>query len=305
MSVMTHLPAPPATRPLYAGGPLVSSIGWGMWRFAGTDLAAAQARVEAALAAGVSLFDTADIYGPDNGEAFGASEALFGRVLQAAPALRDRIVIATKGGIVIGTPYDSSPAYLASAIDASLSRLGVAHVALWQIHRRDLLTHPQEVARALDAARLAGKIGAIGVSNHAPAELDALQAFLPVPVVSTQPEFSPLAIAPLTDGVLDQAMARGLTVLAWSPLGGGRLGAPTTPRAQAVAQALDVVATRYGVSRAAAAYSWIMTHPAHPIPLVGTQSAARIAEIPDSHIPRWRRADWYAVLTAAREEPLP
>jgi predicted oxidoreductase len=299
----TELPA--AARPLYHGGPDVSSIGWGMWRFAGTDLATAQARVEAALDAGVTLFDTADIYGAGDGGGFGAAEALFGRVLKAQPGLRARMVIATKGGIVIGTPYDSSPAYLASAIDASLSRLGVEHVALWQIHRRDLLAHPSEVARALDAARVAGKIGAIGVSNYAPAELDALQAFLPVPVVSTQPEFSPLAIAPLTDGVLDQAMAKGMAVLAWSPLGGGRLGSPTESRARAVAQALDVVATRYNVSRAAAAYSWIMAHPARPIPLVGTQNVSRIAEIPESYKPRWSRAEWYAVLTASREEPLP
>jgi predicted oxidoreductase len=276
-----------------------------MWRFAGTDIAAAQARVEAALAAGVTLFDTADIYGPDNGEAFGAAEALFGQVLKAAPALRGRMVIATKGGIVMGTPYDSSGGYLTAAIDASLSRMNVDHVALWQIHRRDLLTHPQEVARALDAARIAGKIGAIGVSNHAPAEVDALQAYLPVPLVSTQPEFSPLAIAPLTDGVLDQAMARGMTVLAWSPLGGGRLGAPTEGKPLAVAQALDKVATAFGVSRAATAYSWIMAHPARPIPLVGTQTPARIAGIPDSYKPRWSRADWYAVLTAARGESLP
>jgi predicted oxidoreductase len=275
-----------------------------MWRFAGTDIGAAQARVEAALQAGVTLFDTADIYGPDNGEAFGASEALFGRVLKAAPHLRDKIVIATKGGIWIGMPYDSSAAYLTAAIDASLSRMGVDHVALWQIHRRDLLTHPSEVARALEAARTAGKIGAIGVSNHAPSEVAALQAFLPVPVVSTQPEFSPLAIAPLTDGVLDQAMARDM-VLAWSPLGGGRLGAPTEGRSLAVAQALDIMAERFEVSRAAAAYSWIMAHPARPIPLVGTQTVARIAEIPDAYKPRWTRSDWYNVLTASREVPLP
>lgn len=302
---MTDLSTPPKTRPLHPGGPDISSVGWGMWRFAGSDLAAAQGRVEAALDAGVTLFDTADIYGPDNGEAFGAAEALFGKVLNASPGLRQRIVVATKGGIVIGTPYDSSPTYLQAAIDASLSRMGLEHVALWQIHRRDLLTHPQEVARTLEDARTAGKIGAIGVSNYAPVELSALQTFLPVPIASTQPEFSPLAIAPLSDGVLDQAMAAGMAVLAWSPLGGGRLGSPTEGKPLAVAQALDKVAERYGVSRAAAAYSWIMAHPAHPIPLVGTQTPARIAEIPDSYKPRWSRVDWYAVLTAARGVPLP
>jgi predicted oxidoreductase len=299
------LPLPTPTRPLYAGGPSVSSIAWGMWRFAGDDVAAAAARVHAALDAGVTLFDTADIYGPDNGEPFGAAEALLGRVLAAEPGLAARMVIATKGGISMGVPYDSSAAYLQSAIDASLKRMGVDHVALWQIHRPDILTHPAETARALEDAHKAGKIGAIGVSNFTAAQVEALAAHSTLPVVSCQPEFSPLAIAPLSDGVLDQAIARGMTVLAWSPLGGGRLGNPQDERARAVAAALDAKAAQAGVSRAAAAYSWIMAHPAQAIPIVGTQQPARIAEIPSAFTPRWTRAEWYGVLVAAMGAPLP
>ena len=280
-------------------------MAWGMWRFAGEDVAAASARVQAALDAGVTLFDTADIYGPDNGEAFGSAEALLGRVLSANPSFAPRMQIATKGGIVMGVPYDSSGGYLASAIDASLRRMGVERVALWQIHRPDLLTHPAEVARALEAAHAAGKIGAIGVSNFTTSQVEALAAHLELPIVSTQPEFSPLTIGPLFDGVLDQAMARGLTVLAWSPMGGGRLGEPKDDRARAVAEALDVKAAEAGVSRAATAYSWILAHPARPIPIAGAQSLARIAEIPDAFRPRWTRAEWYAVLTASTGEPLP
>ena len=302
---MIELPPPAPTRPLYAGGPTVSALGWGMWRFAGADLRTAQARVEAVLAAGITLFDTADIYGIDS-DGFGSAETLFGAVLRAAPGLRDRMVIATKGGIIPPVPYNSSPDYLSAAIDASLGRMGVDRVELWQVHRRDLLAHPQEVAQTLDAARVAGKIGAIGVSNYAPAELDALAAFLPVPIVSTQPEFSPLALAPLTDGTLDGAMARGMAVLAWSPLGGGRLGGePGDERSRAVAAALDAVASAFGVSRAAACYSWIMAHPARPIPLVGTQTVSRIIELPSSFTPRWSRAAWYDVLTAGRGNKLP
>lgn len=280
-------------------------MAWGMWRFAGDDVAAAEARVQAALDAGVTLFDTADIYGPDNGEPFGAAEALLGRVFAANPGLAQRMVIATKGGISMGVPYDSSRTYLASAIDASLSRMGVDHVALWQIHRPDMLTHPAEIGEALLKAHEAGKIGAVGVSNFTAWQVEALAAHLPLPVVSCQPEFSPLAVAPLSDGVLDQAIARGMAVLAWSPLGGGRLANPTDDRARAVAQALDAKASEAGVSRAAAAYSWIMAHPARPIPIVGTQKPARIAEIPDAYKPRWTRADWYAVLVAALGAPLP
>ena len=292
-------------RALYPGGPEVSSVAWGMWRFAGDDVAAAEARIQAALDAGVTLFDTADIYGPDNGEPFGAAEALLGRVLAGNPGLRGRMVIATKGGISMGVPYDSSAGYLAAAIDASLARMGVDHVPLWQIHRPDILTHPAEIGEALLAAHQAGKIGAVGVSNFTPSQVEALAAHLPLPIVSCQPEFSPLAVAPLGDGVLDQAIARGMAVLAWSPLGGGRLGNPADDRTRAVAAALDAKAKQAGVSRAAAAYSWIMAHPARPIPIVGTQSTARIAEIPDAYTPTWTRAEWYEVLVAAQGEPLP
>jgi predicted oxidoreductase len=288
MTAMSELPPSPTTRPLYVGGPPVSSIAWGMWRFAGDDVAAAEARIAAALDAGVTLFDTADIYGPDNGEAFGAAEALLGKVLAQNPALAGRMVVATKAGISMGVPYDSSAAYLTAAIDASLTRMGLEQVALWQIHRPDILTHPAETARALADAHAAGKIGAVGVSNFTPSQVEALAAHLPLPIVSTQPEFSPLAIAPLTNGVLDQAIARSMTVLAWSPLGGGRLGDPQDNRTRAVAGLLDAKA-----------------HPARSIPIVGTQSVARIAEIPDAYRPRWTRTDWYQVLIASMGEPLP
>ncbi len=302
---MTYLDTPPPTRRLHADGPEISSVAWGMWRFRGADVAAAQGLVEAALDAGVTLFDTADIYGPDNGEAFGASEALLGQVLAATPSLAQRMVIATKGGIIPGVPYDSSPAYLESAIDASLTRLGVDHVALWQIHRPDMLTHPAKIAHALEAAHKAGKIGAVGVSNYTPAQVEALAAHLSLPIVSHQPEFSPLAYGPLFDGVLDQAMGRDMAVLAWSPLGGGRIADPQDERSRAVAAVLDEVAETAGVSRTAAAYSWIMAHPAQPIPIVGSQTVARIAEIPDAYKPRWTRADWYRVLVASMGANLP
>ena len=117
--------------------------------------------------------------------------------------------------------------------------------------------------------------------------------------------FSALAIAPLFDGILDQAMGKEMTVLAWSPLGGGRLANPQDDRSRAVANALDAKAAEAGVSRAAAAYSWIMAHPSRPIPIVGTQTLKRIAEIPDAYTPRWTRAEWYQVLTASMGEPLP
>jgi len=277
-----------------------------MWRFAGTDLAAAQARVEAALAAGVSLFDTADIYGPDNGEPFGAAEALLGRVFAASPGLRDHVILATKGGIEMGVPYNSSAAYLERACEASLKRLGVERIDLYQIHRPDILAHPAEVAGALGRLRQAGKIAEAGVSNHTPAQVGALAAHMPFPLASVQPELSPMAIGPIFDGTLDQALEMGLGVLAWSPLAGGRVGDPGGDlRSQTVCRALDALAEVHGVGRTAVAYAWIMAHPAQPIPIVGSQRPERIGEAAQALGVTLTRAEWYAVLVAARGEPLP
>jgi len=302
---MSDLPAPLKTRPLGKSCLSVSSVAWGMWRFGGEDVATAQKLVETALEAGVTLFDTADIYGPKSHGGFGAAETQLGRVFGASPALRGQMVLASKGGIVPGTPYDSSAPYLASAIDASLTRMNVERIDLWQIHRPDILTHPTEIASALEAAHRAGKIGAVGVSNYTVAQTQALMACLSLPVVSHQPEFSALKLDPITDGILDQAIQYDMAVLAWSPLGGGRLAQPQDERASAVVALFDAKATEAGVSRTAVALSWLMAHPARAIPIVGTQNLDRIKDIPQAYVPRWSRTEWYAVLVASRGEKLP
>ena len=304
---MSELPLPPATRKLGTSDIEVSPIAWGMWRLAEDGRTAADAAklVQAALDAGINFLDTADIYGFDGSSGFGDAEVLLGEVLAADPGLRGKMVLATKGGILPPLPYDQSADYLRKAIDASLTRLKVDSVDLWQIHRPDILAHPQEVARVLDDAVTSGKIRTLGVSNFTQGQIAALQHFLGNKLVATQPEISPLRIDCFENGELDQAMMLGLTPLAWSPLGGGRLAAPETARDKAVAAALDAVASAQGVSRTVAAYSWLMAHPAGIIPIIGSQNAERIAEGAQALKLRWTRTEWYAVLVAARGVPLP
>ncbi|SMC63341.1 aldo/keto reductase family oxidoreductase [Novosphingobium sp. B1] len=304
---MSLLPPPPAFRPLGASGIAVSPIAWGMWRLAEEGRSAADAAklVHAALDAGINFLDTADIYGFDGQGGFGDAEALLGEVLAVEPALRSRMVLATKGGILPPSPYDQSPDYLRKAIEDSLRRLQTDVIDLWQIHRPDILAHPHETARVLDDAVASGKVKALGVSNFTPAQIAALNHFLGEKLATTQPEISPLRITCFENGELDQAMQLGLTPMAWSPLGGGRLAAPESTRDMAVAQALDAVATAQGVSRTVAAYSWLMAHPAGIIPIIGSQKAERIAEGAAALNVRWTRTEWYAVLVAARGERLP
>ena len=301
---MSHLPNTPKTRLLGSSGIEISSLAWGMWRFAGQDVAAATELVHAALDTGITVFDTADIYGFGE-QGFGAAEELLGEVFAENPDLRGRMVLATKGGITPPVPYDSSADYLTKAIDNSLRRLRTEQVDLWQIHRPDILTHPSEIARTIEDAVKSGKVRAFGVSNFTTAQIATLAQFSSVPIVSTQPELSALRIDTVENGELDQAIAMDMAVLAWSPLGGGRIADPQSQREQAVAAALSGVAAAHGVSRTAAAYSWIMAHPARPIPIIGSQNPARIAEAADAYKIEWTRADWYAVFVAARGVPLP
>jgi len=287
-------------------GLAVSPVGFGMWRMGGDDLDAALATVDAALAAGFTLFDTADIYGLGTASGFGGAERLLGRLLQARPGLREQIVLATKGGITPPVPYDSSADYLVHACEASLTRLGVEVIDLYQIHRPDHLAHPAEVAAALERLHRDGKVRAIGVSNYTVAQTRALIAHLTMPLASIQPEYSPLFLGPLEDGTLDLAMEHSLAVLAWSPLAGGRLmGGAHHDRERAVIAALDMLAAELGVSRAVATAAWVMAHPSRPIPLMGSQSPERLRALAGISSIQLTRAQWYGVLVDARGAPMP
>jgi predicted oxidoreductase len=288
-------------------------IAYGCWRFAGTDVKTARAKVEAALEYGVTLFDHADVYGCDGGGSFGDAETLFGQVLADAPQLRAQMTLATKGGIDLGVPYDSSATYLRSAVEASLRRLQIDVIDLYQIHRPDFLGHPEEIAGVLTALRDEGKIREVGVSNYTPSQFSALQAWLPFPIATHQPEFSCWSHGALRDGVLDQCLETRVTPLAWSPLAGGRLGlsleeaAQTSdgPRLVGLLEELDALAASQEVSRAAIALAWVLAHPAGIIPIIGTQRVSRIKESVAAVNVQLTRADWNRILVAAQGEPLP
>jgi predicted oxidoreductase len=283
----------------------VGPIAFGTWRLVAMSPGEARVRVEAALDAGLNLVDTADVYGLDwGGDGFGAVEALLGRVLADAPALRHRMVLASKGGIRPPVPYDSSRASLVAACEASLERLGVECIDLYQVHRPDLYTHPAEVAEALVALREAGKVREVGVSNHTPAQVEALAAHLPFPLVATQPEFSVAHLVPMRDGTFDLCMRRGLTALAWSPLGGGRV-VSGRDLSHELTTTLDELAAREGVDRATLAIAFVLAHPAAPVAIVGTMDVERIRRAPAALSVRLGREDVYALVQASEGEPLP
>ncbi len=283
----------------------VGPFSYGLWRYTTPDVNKAQAILETALGSGMNLVDAADVYGFDwGGTGFGTVEELLGKVLAQAPQLRDQMVLATKGGIRPPIPYDSSATALRGACEDSMRRMGVDVIDVYQVHRPDMLTHPAEVAETLAALRDEGKIREAGVSNYTPDQVAALQAHLPFPLATTQPEYSAMHLDPLRDGTFDQAMALGIAPMAWSPLAGGRLatGDDVPP---ALLATLDELAAREGVDRSIISLAFVLAHPSAPICIVGTQTPERITGSLDALGVQLDRNDVYNIIEASEGVPLP
>ncbi|WP_419933052.1 aldo/keto reductase [Candidatus Poriferisodalis sp.] len=296
-------------RGLGPGGVEVGPLALGLWRFTGTDVGRNAELIEAGLDLGMNLVDIADVYGLDwGGTGFGACEENLGAVLRARPDLRDRMVLATKGGIVPPVPYDSGAAAMRSACEASLDRLGTDRVDLYQVHRPDMFTHPSEVAAALDGLVADGLVGAVGVSNYTPAQTRALAAHLEAPLVSTQPEYSAACLDPLRDGTLDLCSEMGMVPLAWSPLAGGRLvgsGASAGDVRPELLATLDRLAEREGVDRAAVCVAFVLAHPTAPVAIVGSQQPERLEALQAALSVQLDRNDVYDLVEASEGQPLP
>ncbi len=293
------------TRTLGESALEVGALAYGCWRFVTDDLQRARRLIEAALDQGLTLIDTADVYGLDHGgQGFGANEELLGRVLASAPELRDRMVLATKGGIAPPVPYDSSTNYLREACEASRARLGVDVIDVYQIHRPDLFSHPADVAATLTALRDEGLIREVGISNHTPDQHDALVAHLPFPLATSEPAYSVTELAPLRDGTFDRCMRDGVVPLAWSPLAGGRLMSGVGVRPELIS-ALDRLAEREGVGRAAICYAFVLAHPSAPVAIIGTQTVDRIEEATTALGVTLTRGDVYELIQASEGVPLP
>lgn len=289
----------------------VGALAYGCWRLAGTDTNAANRKIETALAAGMTLIDTADIYTDNWPDGFGAAEELLGDVLKASPDLRDLMVLATKGGIVPGLPYNSSKDYIISACEGSLKRLKTDVIDLYQIHRPDLTAPFAETAEALDKLVTDGKVKTIGVSNFTPSQVNALRARLKAPIVSTQPEISCLKTDTLFDGTLDQCQEHGMLALAWSPLAGGTVAtgqsSETTVKEKLgrVCTVLDRLAETNRTDRSTIALAFLLAHPAGIIPIIGSQNLMRITASADALKVKLTRRDWYDILEASIGAAMP
>lgn len=288
-------------RKLGQTGPTVFPIGVGAMSFTNfygpTTEAESYAILDAALAAGVSLLDTANVYGQ------GTSEAVIGKYLKANPSAKQVFKIATKGGMArkpdgSGNVFDNSAKHLESELDKSLTRLGVDAVDLYYIHRRDQSVPIEEVAQTLAGFVKAGKIKAIGFSEISPSSLRRAHAVHPVAAV--QSEYSLSARAPEL-GLTQTCAELGASLVAFSPVGRSLL--TDTPLSYVEAQKLPFLvnnprflepnytanitavkpfrqlSSELGLSAAGLAIAWLLAQGDHVIPIPGTRSLSHFGQL--------------------------
>jgi aryl-alcohol dehydrogenase-like predicted oxidoreductase len=276
-------------RTLGTSGPVVGAVGLGCmgmsWAY-GADQRDDDVSVQVvheALELGVTLIDTADVYGPFT------NEELVGRALRGR---RDDAVLATKVGLVAGEggmTRDGSPEHVRAGIDASLQRLGVDVVDLWQLHRVDEDVPVEETWGAMAEAVHAGKVRFLGMSEVGVAELEKAHAIHPVTTV--QSELSLWTRDPLAE-VLPWCAAHGVGFLPFSPLGRGFLTGTVTPgtfgsddfRARnprftdaamtanaALVERVKDVGVRVGATPAQVALAWVLAQGEGVVPIPGTK----------------------------------
>lgn len=300
------------TVPVGRGGLGLSRLALGMWRAvkAGLDETRLAALLHRSVELGIHTFDHADIYGGYE------AQALFGRAFARSGLRRGQVTLVGKCGIRLACAnrpehrvkhYDASGAHIAASVEQSLRDLGTDYLDLLLLHRPDALMHPAEVAEAFHALRRRGLVRHFGVSNHSPSQLAMLQAHVDEPLAAHQVELSVLHRDALADGTLDQCLQLGVTPMAWSPLGGGRLaggaagGRPAGPLDLALRQVAGEIGAR---TPGQVALAWLLRHPAGILPVLGTSQPANLADAAAAADLRMDRQQWYLLLEAAAGQPV-
>lgn len=292
-------------RTLGATGTVVSNLCLGTMTFgAETDEPGSFAQLDRFVAAGGTFIDTADVYSA------GVSEEIVGRWLRVRPGMRDRVVIATKGRFPMGPGANDaglSRVHLTRALDASLRRLGVEAVDLYQAHAWDPLTPLEETLRFFDDAVRAGKIRYAGVSNFTGWQLQKAalltQHLHLTPIVTLQPQYN-LLVREIEFEIVPVCENEGIGILPWSPLGGGWLtgkyrrdtapsgatrlgenpdrgveayaGRNAQERTWRVIDAVRQVAEKRGVSMSAVALAWLADRPAVTSVILGARTTEQL-----------------------------
>lgn len=286
----------------------VPTVAVGCMRISNMDEKQASAFVNTAVENGAVFFDHADIYGG------GKSETVFGKAIASMP--RESLIIQTKCGIRPGR-FDFSYEHITQSVEGSLKRLGTDYIDVLLLHRPDALMEPEEVARAFDELKASGKVRHFGVSNQNPYQMQLLQSCLDMPLCVNQLQFSVMH-APMIQsginvnmyndsavnrdgGVLDYCRLNKITIQPWSPMQYGFFEGcfVDNEKFPELNKKLGEIGEKYGVSKTAVAFAWILRHPAKMQPVTGTTNLTRLVDCIRASEITLTREEWYEIYRAA------
>ena len=286
-----------------------SEISLGCMRIAGLANQEISTLIHTALDEGINFFDHADIYGG------GKSEAKFAEAINMTSSLRAKMVLQSKCG-VRPTSFDFSKEYILEAVAGSLKRLRTDYLDVLLLHRPDALVEPEEVAEAFTVLQNSGKVRYFGVSNHNPLQIELLVKFVKQPVIINQLQLSITHTGMIDAGInvnmkidpsinrdgsiLDYCRLKEITIQPWSPFQYGFFDGAflDNDKFPELNQKINEIASSRGVTNTAIAIAWLLRHPAHMQPIVGTTNPGRLRDICKASDVKLSRQEWYDIYLA-------
>lgn len=288
----------------------VPVVAVGCMRINSLEKPEAERFVQSALEEGANFFDHADIYGS------GTCEEIFADAIHMSADIREKIILQSKCGIRKGM-FDFSKEYILESVDGILKRLKTEYLDVLLLHRPDALVEPEEVAEAFDLLENSGKVRHFGVSNQNPMQIQLLKKFVKQPLVANQLQLSITNATMISNGInvnmendsainrdgsiLDYCRLNDITIQPWSPFQYGFfegvfLGNEKFPELN---QQIDEIAAKYEVSNTTIAVAWLLRHPAHMQPVIGTMNIDRLQDCCKASDVHLTREEWYSIYRAA------
>jgi predicted oxidoreductase len=278
---------------------IAGTMKWGAW---GVKFSTEQYLhiINAAIEAGTTTFDHADIYGHYT------TEKEFGDALALDSSLRSRIQLITKCGIMMVSEnrpqqtikhYDTGRQHILQSVETSLTNFNTDYIDVLLLHRPSPLMQPDEIAEAFTLLHQQGKVLQFGVSNFTASQTALIHQRYKI--AFNQLELSLLRLRPFIDGTLDYCLANGITPMAWSPLGGGNIFKGEDEQHQRITAVAALLAEKYNARPDQVLLAWLMHHPSGIMPVLGTSKPGRIAAAAESLKIKITTQEWFMLWRAS------
>jgi len=253
---------------------------------------------------GITSFDHADIYGGYT------TEASFGKAWADAKIDREKIQLISKCGIQYVSEnrpennikhYNYSKEYIIWSVETSLKNLQTDYLDVLLLHRPSPIMQADEIAKAVEQLKAAGKIRSFGVSNFTPSQTELLRQKTKIDF--NQIQFSATNHEAMTDGSLDYMQLHNIQPMAWNPL--GVVFRENTEQTQRLKLLFSKLVEKYHVGADLLLLAWILQHPAHVLPVAGTINVSRIQQLMKAKSLVLDAQDWFAIWTESMGNKVP